>query len=84
MITSCFMKASRNQPGKISEISPPTVPQKCKKPRYDILQFFDSNPNLSGETYHPETPYDHFKPIYMECIDTILSAIKNRLEQAGF
>ena len=79
-----FYKSVEKSAGKISEISPPTVPRKRKKPRYDILQFFDGNPNSSGETYHPETPYDHFKPIYMECINTIISAIKNRFEQPGF
>ena len=60
----------------VSDISNPAAPGKRKRPRYDILQFVDGNSRPSGEAYYPETAHAHFKAIYMEAINVIVSSVK--------
>ena len=68
----------------IDFVSTPTAPRKRKRPKYDILQYLEGNPRCSGEAYYPETAYAHFKAIYFEAIDVIVSSIKERFEQPAF
>ena len=37
--------------------------RKRKKPNYSILQYVEGNPKATGEAYHPENAYNHFKLI---------------------
>ena len=68
----------------IDFVSTPTAPRRRKRPKYDILQFLEGNPRCSGEAYYPETAHAHFKAIYFEAIDVIVSSIKERFEQPAF
>lgn len=68
----------------VSDISNPAAPRKRKRPRYNILQFVEGNPRPSGEAYYPETAHAHFKAIYMEAIDVIVSSVKDRFNQPAF
>jgi len=65
-------------------VSSPTAPRKRKRPKYNILEFVEGNPSSSGEAYYPETAHAHFKAIYFEAIDVIVSSIKERFEQPAF
>ena len=73
------MSASR-----IDEVSTPMLPRKRKKPNYSILQYVEGNPKPTGEAYHPKNAYDHFKEIYFEALDAIVSAINDRFDQPAF
>ena len=68
----------------IDFVSTPTAPRKRKRPKYEILQFLEGNPRCFGEAYYPETAHAHFKAIYFEAIDVIVSSIKERFEQPAF
>ncbi|XP_057290908.1 zinc finger MYM-type protein 1-like [Hydractinia symbiolongicarpus] len=65
-------------------VSSPTAPRKRKRPKYDILEFVEGNPSSIGEAYYPETAHAHYKAIYFEAIDVIVSTIKERFEQPAF
>ena len=69
---------------KIDEVSTRMLPRKRKKPNYSILQYVEGNPKPTGEAYHPENTYDHFKQIYFETLDVIVNAINDRFEQPAF
>ena len=38
----------------------------------------------SGENSYPETPEDHYRTIYYEVLDVIMSSIDERFNQPGF
>ncbi|XP_057290813.1 zinc finger MYM-type protein 1-like [Hydractinia symbiolongicarpus] len=63
-------------------VSSTTAPRKRKRPKYDILEFVEGNPSSTGEAYYPA--HAHYKAIYFEAIDVIVSAIKERFEQPAF
>ena len=79
-----FYETVTKSASSIDFVSTPTAPRKRKRPKYDILQFLEGNPRCSGEAYYPETAHAHFKAIYFEAIDVIVSSIKERFEQPAF
>ena len=79
-----FYETVTKSASSIDFVSIPTAPRKRKRPKYDILQFLEDNPRCSGEAYYPETAHAHFKAIYFEAIDIIVSSIKERFEQPAF
>ena len=79
-----FYETVTKSANSIDFFSTPTAPRKRKRPKYDILQFLEGNPRCSGEAYYPETAHAHFKAIYFEAIDVIVSSIKERFEQPAF
>ena len=69
----------------IEPVDPPTLPRKRKRPKnYSILQYVFGYEGSAKNDYYPETPFDHYKLIYLEAVDTIISAIKGRFEQPAF
>ena len=79
-----FYETVTKSASSIDFVSTPTAPRKRNRPKYDILQFLEGNPRCSGEAYYPETAHAHFKAIYFEAIDVIVSSIKERFEQPAF
>ena len=79
-----FYKKIEKSASKIDEISTPMLPRKRNKLNYSILQYVEGNPKPTGEAYHPENAYNHFKQIYFEALDAIVNAIKDRFDQPGF
>ena len=79
-----FYESMTRAASAIPAISTPAAPRKRKRPRYDILQFVEGNPQPTGEAYHPETSHEHFKVIYTEAIDVIISSVKDRFDQPAF
>ena len=69
--------------GKIDQIDSPSLPRKRKKPKYSILNCLDGCES-SHESYHPESPSDHYKQIYIEALDIIISSIKDRFDEPGY
>ena len=79
-----FYEKIEKSASKIDEVSTPMLPRKRKKPNYSILQYVEGNPKPTGEAYHPENAYDHFKQIYFEALDAIVNAINDRFDQPAF
>ena len=79
-----FYEKIETSASKIDEVSTPMLPRKRKKPNYSILQYVEGNPKPTGEAYHPENAYDHFKQIYFEALDAIVNAINDRFDQPAF
>ncbi|XP_065195791.1 zinc finger MYM-type protein 1-like [Sycon ciliatum] len=38
----------------------------------------------TGQGHYPESPADHYKPIYFAAIDTVMACIKERFDQPGY
>ena len=54
----------------------PTLPRKRKAPsRFEVG---------SGVGHHPATPKEYFRQHYFECLDTIVSCIRDRFDQPGY
>ena len=70
----------------ISGIGKPELPRKRNKPNYSILQYVGDRrvSANNANAYYPTTAHQHFKVIYLEAIDSIISAIKDRFEQPSF
>ena len=79
-----FYEKTKSSASKIEAVSAPTVPRKRKRPNYSILLYVTGNPEATAPHYHPQTPYDHYKPIYFEALDSIVAAIKERFDQPAF
>lgn len=79
-----FYEKTKSSASKIEAVSAPTVPRKRKRPNYSILLYVTGNPEATAPHYHPQTPYDHYKPIYFEALDSIVAAIKERFDQRAF
>ena len=77
-----FYEKIKTSTSKIDEV--PMLPRKRKKPNYSILQYVEGNPKPTGEAYHPENAYDHFKQIYFEALDAIVNTINDRFDQPAF
>ena len=59
-------------------------PRKGKRPNYSIRHYYaPENPN-AAEAYQPESPFDYYKPIYYEALDSVVNAIKDRFNQPAF
>ena len=81
---SLLCKKIKVSTGEIEAISPPALPRKRKKSNYSILHYVTGNPEATAAAHYPENPYDHYKPIYYEALDSIVNAIKDRLDQPTF
>ena len=81
---SLFYEKNKTFASEIEAISTPSVPRKRRRADYSILHYVTGNPRGTGEAYHPANAYDHFKPIYLEALDSIINAIKERFNQPAF
>ena len=48
------------------------------------MHYVTENPEETAAGYYPENPYDYYKPIYYEALDSIVNAIKDRFDQPTF
>ena len=79
-----FFRNEKKSATTIKDISTTTVPKKCRRPNYPILQYTEGNPSTTREAYYLETAVDHFKPMYIKAIDAIINSIKDKFGQTGF
>lgn len=68
---------------KIEFIEEPVLKRKRKEPRYSLLHYFDGYESTS-EQHHPSSPRDHYRRVFYEAIDTILSSLRERFNQPSF
>ena len=59
------------------------MPRKQQKPSYSLLQGFGDRREASNSAnaYHSSSAHQHFKGIYFEAIDSVISIIKYRFEK---
>ena len=81
VILNYFTKRSKRQPVKSMKYQQPCFQESVG---VSILQYVEGNPKPTGEAYHPENAYDHFKQIYFEALDAIVNAINDRFDQPAF
>ena len=58
-----------------------------KAPNYNTLERYYNVVGLSSkesEAYHPSTPKEFYRDIYIDVLDTITNAIKDRFDQPSF
>ena len=74
-MSKLFWQKLLEQAGQFG-IGEPVLPQKRKAPkRFEVG---------SGKGVSPSSPESHFKVIYLEALDTVVSCIKSRFDQKGF
>ena len=57
-------------------VNEPALPRKRKAPtRYEVG---------SSVGHHPGTPKEYFRQHYLECLDTVVSCIRDRFNQPGY
>ena len=59
-----------------TETNEPSLPRKRMAPRH--LEVGE------GESYHPATIEDHYRPIYFEALDLAIGSIEDRFDQPGY
>ena len=64
-------------------VSEPSLPRKRRAPNYSVLQYVEGY-NAEGGEYHPDSPRDHFRQIYLQAIDVLVTSIKDRFNQPSF
>ena len=81
-----FYELILKKPSAISGIDKPELPRKQIKPNYSLLQYFGDRRKASNSVnaYYQSSAHQHFRVIYFEAIDSVVSAIKGRLEQLCF
>ena len=82
MILACYKK--KVSASKIEAISPPAIPRKRRKPNYSILYYVTENPEATAAAHYPESPYEHYKPIYYKAFNSIFNTIKDKFDQPIF
>ena len=65
------------------EIKEPELPKKRKKPRYDVLQYFDGC-DANGEEHQHKTPEEKYRQMYFEALDLFVVSLKERFEQPTY
>ena len=75
---ACVKKAK-----DFSFVAEPCLNQKRRAPNYSILQYVEGY-NSAANSHHPETPRDHYRSVFYESIDVIVSSIRERFDQPCF
>ena len=81
---SLLYKKIKVSASEIEAISPPAIPRKRRKPNYSILHYVTGNPEATPAVHYPQNPYEHYKPIYYEALNSFVNAIKDRFDQPTF
>ena len=81
---SLLYKKIKVSASEIEAISPPALPRKRRKPNYSILHYVTGYPEATAAAHYLENPYEHYKSLYYEALDSVLNAIKDRFDQPTF
>ena len=64
-------------------IEEPKLPRRRNNPNYRNMEYIDGVESTSDAFYHHDV-IEYFRKIYFECIDTIVSAMKERFEGESY
>ena len=79
MYDTCLTKAK-----KISFVEEPVLKRKRKAPNYSILEYIEGYDTSNATAHHPETPRDHYRGVFYESIDGLVSSVRERFDQPSF
>ena len=81
-----FFETTCNKASKFDFIDKPVLSRKRKSPNYRRLTeyFRVDGRSKSSEPYHATTPKGHYRIIYFEVSDVIISSVKERFCQASY
>ena len=79
MYDTCLTKAK-----KISFVEEPVIKRKRKAPNYSILEYIEGYDTSNATAHHPETPRDHYRGVFYESIDGLVSSVRERFDQPSF
>jgi len=84
--SDAFFDTLKSKAEKIDFIEEPSLPRKRRTPNYRTLeQYFDIQGLASKSVaYHPSDAREHYRLIYFEVLDSIISVIKERFNQPSF
>ena len=69
---------------KISFVEEPVLKRKRKAPNYSILEYIEGYHTSNATAHHPETPRDHYRGVFYESIDGLVSSVRERFDQPAF
>ena len=72
-----------NEATKFSFVDEPVLKRKRKAPNYSILQYVEGCQSTASSHY-PENPRDHYREVFYESIDALVSSVRERFEQPSF
>ena len=81
---SFLYKKIKVSASEIEAISPPALPRKWRKPKRSTLDYVTENPEATAAAHNPESPYEHYKPIYYKALNSIFNTIKDKFDQPIF
>ena len=76
-----FFEVVKKAADPIKPVGKRTLSRKQKKPNYSILQYVTGYEGPESNAYYPETSHEYFKPMYIQALDAVISAINDRFEQ---
>ena len=81
-----FYESTKMKAERFDFAEHPTLPKKQKTPNYKTLaQYFavDGLPQ-GAEADHPSNPKEHYRQMYFEVLDSIITVMKDRFDQKSF
>ena len=83
-----FFDTVKTKAEKFDFIEEPSLPRKRRAPNYKTLeQYFNveqSSSRPSSAAFYPSDPREHYRIIYFEVLDSIVSVIKERFDQPSY
>ena len=62
----------------------PVLKRKQKAPNYSILQHVEGYNSSETSSHHPESPRDHYRVLFYEAVDALVSSVQERFNQPSF
>ena len=81
-----FYESTKMKTERFDFVEHLTLPRKQKTPNYKTLeQYFvvDGLPQ-GAEAHHPSNPKEHYRQMYFEVLDSIITVIEDRFDQKSF
>ena len=65
-------------------VEKPVLKRKRKAPNYSILQNVEGYNSSETSSHHPESPRDHYRVLFYEVVDALVSSVQERFNQPSF
>ena len=65
-------------------VEKPVLKRKRKAPNYSILQHVEGYNSSETSSHHSESPRDHYRVLFYEVVDALVSSVQERFNQPSF
>ena len=65
-------------------VEKPVLKRKRKAPNYSIPQHVEGYNSSETSSHHPESPRDHYRVLFYEAVDALVSSVQERFNQPSF